>query len=111
MAVTTPAMPGTTVPVTNPTGQEIAVTVTGGTVSAMTVNGNAVTSPFALPPLGAVVLTYSAAPTWLWQDPLDEDFEGYAAENTSQVYNQETDEPVTPHEVGGEAGLGVAEDN
>jgi hypothetical protein len=114
MAVTTPAVPASTVPVTNTTGQQVDVTITGGTMTNVSVNGSTVgagAGSYALPPGGTISMTYTVAPTWAWTDPINLTGQPvYAAENTGAV-NQMTDEPEPAHGVGGEPGLGIAEDN
>jgi hypothetical protein len=56
-------------------------------------------------------MTYSVAPTWAWTDPVNLTGQPvYGAENTGAI-NQLTDEPLPSHAVGGEPGLGIAEDN
>ena len=71
-AVTSPAVPATTVPVTNSTGTVVAVTITGGTLTSVVVNGTqAGTSAgtYLVPVGGTVSVTFSAAPTWTWALP------------------------------------------
>lgn len=113
--VTTPSIPASTVPVVNSTGMQLSVQVTGGTVSNISVNGSTAASgsnvSVPLPPGGSIVLTYSVVPTsWAWSDPEDASFEGGSP--NPGPYSQLTDEPgITAHTVGGEPGLGLAEDN
>ena len=72
--VATPAMPLSGVAEANGAGVDIAVTVTGGTVTAINVGSNAanltatgLTSGTVIVRDGyAVSVTYSAAPTWVW---------------------------------------------
>jgi hypothetical protein len=68
--VATPAVPATTVAADNATGVPVAVTVTGGTVTAVTVNGTqalAAAGTVIVPYPGTVSLTYaSGSPTWSW---------------------------------------------
>ena len=64
-----PAVPATATLYTNPYPYAYDVYLTGGTVTAVAVNG--VTTGFTsgyffIPPLGTIELTYSAAPTWVW---------------------------------------------
>lgn len=65
-----PAVPATTVAYVNTTGQSAQVTVTGGTVTHIAVNGSDVataTDYTATVPAGeTITLTYSAAPSWYW---------------------------------------------
>lgn len=66
---TTPAVPLTTVPVTNTSPLPATVVVTGGTVTGVAVNGVSVGSgdgTYTVPSGQAITLTYSAAPTWTW---------------------------------------------
>lgn len=68
-----PAVPATTVTVSNPNATPTAVTVTGGAVTAITVNGTVTgqTSGIVIVPVGGTISwTGSAAPTWTWQLPL-----------------------------------------
>jgi hypothetical protein len=68
-SVTTPSVPATTVAVQNTTGYNVQVVVTGGTVTAVKVNGATVLSGdgTATVPAGSTIsITYSAAPTWAW---------------------------------------------
>ena len=70
--ITSPAVPATTVPVTNSTGTVVAVTITGGTLTSVVVNGTqAGTSAgtYLVPVAGTVSITFSAAPTWAWALP------------------------------------------
>lgn len=70
-----PAVPASTSPQSNTTGQPVAVNVIGGTVTAVAVNGvtqtvdgvNIVGGMFIVPSGGTITLTYSVAPTWTWQ--------------------------------------------
>lgn len=67
--VTSPGVPGTTVPYVSTYNDPVLVTVIGGTVSNVAINGSNVGSgdgTYLLPALGTITLTYSAAPTWSW---------------------------------------------
>ena len=72
--IATPAMPATTVPVSNPNGVTAMITVTGGTVTAISTGSNSgslsatgITSgTLFLPNDWAIAVTYSVAPTWTW---------------------------------------------
>jgi hypothetical protein len=67
--ITAPAVPATGVAQYNNTGQPVTVTVSGGTVTAITVNGTAtgLTSGVILVPAnGTIAITYSVLPTWTW---------------------------------------------
>lgn len=73
----TPALPLTTVPVTNNTGKNISVVfAAAGTVTVIHVNGvttnitQDASKPVALPPGATIDMTYSAAPMWAWLDYL-----------------------------------------
>lgn len=66
---TTPTMPATATAVVNTHPYDVNVTITGGTVTHIKVNGTAtgVTSgSFVVPSGGSVSITYSAAPSWVW---------------------------------------------
>jgi hypothetical protein len=70
-AATAPGMPSSTTPLTNPFWRDAAVTVTGGTVSAVSVDGQAqgftATGFTVIVPSGkTITLTYSAGPAWHW---------------------------------------------
>lgn len=67
--VAPPALPATTVALQNPFWRDAAVTVSGGTVTAITVDGAAtgITAGTVFVPTGkSVAITYSAAPSWSW---------------------------------------------
>lgn len=67
--VSTPAVPASTTAQYNNNAQAVAVTVTGGTVSAISVGGVATgltTGTFYVPAGSSITLTYSVAPTWSW---------------------------------------------
>jgi hypothetical protein len=67
--VTQPAVPASASAVFNGNGFPVAVTVTGGTVTGISVNGTATgltSGTVTVPVAGTVTLTYSAAPTWTW---------------------------------------------
>jgi hypothetical protein len=65
-----PALPASTVAATNTSGGTAYVTVTGGTVTHIAVNGSDVataTNYTATVPAGATIaVTYSSAPAWYW---------------------------------------------
>ena len=69
-SVTTPAVAASGTPVTNSTGQNVTVTLSGGTVTAVVVNSltvaTATSSTVVVPAGQTITLTYSAAPTWTW---------------------------------------------
>lgn len=67
-----PGMPASNTPVANTSGTVIAANVSGGTVTAININGVAsgATSGIVLVPVGAAIsITYSVAPTWTWALP------------------------------------------
>lgn len=116
-----PPVPASTVTYTNSTGQTAYVTVIGGTVTHVTVNGTdrATSSPanVMLPAGESISLTYSAAPVWAWMDFLDlpnSDSLGttYASENTvapsgAAGYSPVNALPYAAHAEGGFPGFGV----
>lgn len=67
----TPAVPASTVNATNTTGEPVAVTVTGGTITAVVVNAvtvSTVTGVTVVVPAGQTIsITYTVAPTWVWK--------------------------------------------
>ena len=68
-AKTAPSVPATTVALQNPFWRDCAVSVSGGTVSAIAVAGVAtgLTAGTVIVPSGkTITLTYSSAPTWVW---------------------------------------------
>lgn len=68
--LTTPAVPASTTPVTNTSGFPVLVVITGGTMTAVIVNGVTVgtgAGTYALPNGQAISMTYTVAPTWSWQ--------------------------------------------
>ena len=74
--ISPPAVPASGTPQTNTTGQNIWVTTTGGTVTAVTVTGPGAPAALSgngsilLPPNCSITLTYSAAPTWTWKQAI-----------------------------------------
>jgi hypothetical protein len=65
----TPSVPASGTPVTNTSPIAASVTVSGGTVSNVAVNGVSVGTgdgTYTVPSGQAITLTYSAAPTWAW---------------------------------------------
>jgi hypothetical protein len=67
--VTTPGVPTSNTPVTNATGQPVNVTITGGTMTAVVVNGTTVgvgAGTYQVPSGGTITLTFTVAPTWNW---------------------------------------------
>jgi hypothetical protein len=70
--VSSPAVPLTTVPVANSTGTVVAVTITGGTLTFVFVNGvqaGTTAGVYLVPVAGTISITFSAAPTWAWALP------------------------------------------
>lgn len=70
-AATSPGMPSSTTPLTNPFFRDAVVVVTGGTVSAVSVDGvaqgYAATGFTVIVPSGkTITLTYSVTPSWKW---------------------------------------------
>jgi hypothetical protein len=72
-AVTTPAVPATTVNALNSTAFPVRVTVTGGTVTVIAIGPagstsatGAIAGSFILQPGWAIAITYTVAPTWVW---------------------------------------------
>lgn len=65
-----PPVPASTVTYTNTSGQTAFVTVTGGTVTHITVNGSdqATSTNFmaTVPAGGTIAITYSVVPAWYW---------------------------------------------
>lgn len=69
LGLTTPAIPATTVPVTNTGSIPATVVITGGTMTNVSINGVTVgtgAGTYTLPAGGTITLTYTAAPTWTW---------------------------------------------
>jgi hypothetical protein len=67
--VTAPSVPATTVALQNPFWRHAWVVVSGGTVTAIAVDGVATgltSGSFRVPSGKTITLTYSAAPTWKW---------------------------------------------
>ncbi len=68
-AVVTPTVPATTVAQQNPYSQPVQVVITGGTITAVIVNGVTVgtaAGTYYVPAYGSISITYSVAPTWAW---------------------------------------------
>lgn len=65
----TPAVPGSTTPVTNTATLPAQVVITGGTMTNVSVNGVTVgtgAGTYTVPAGGTITMTYSVAPTWTW---------------------------------------------
>lgn len=68
---TQPALPASTVAATNGNPVSLSVSITGGTVTVITLNGTVTgltTGTFTVPPGGTLAVTYSVAPTWTVSD-------------------------------------------
>jgi hypothetical protein len=71
--VSSPAVPLTTVAVTNGTGTVVAVTISAGTLTFVYVNGvqaGTTAGTYLVPVGGTISITYSVAPTWAWALPV-----------------------------------------
>lgn len=119
MAVTTPAVPASTVPVPNQTGQYVDVALSGFTLTNVSLtdqSGNVTTvgstnTSYGVPPGYSIAITYTVAGTWAWTDPLDTGYTPtYSAENLSLI-NEIGQLPYPAHAEGGEPGLGTAVSN
>lgn len=67
--VGSPAVPASGVAAQNTNSVPVQVVISGGTVTAVTVNGVQVGSgdgTYTVPAYGAISVTYSVAPTWVW---------------------------------------------
>lgn len=68
---TWPALPASATPLANPNPVPISVTISGGTVTAISINGGAsvgIAGTFTLQPGWTIAVTYSVAPTWTVAD-------------------------------------------
>jgi hypothetical protein len=116
MAISSPAVPASTVAQLNDTGQFVNVALTGFTLTSVVVNGTQVgttNANYALPPGGSIAVTYTVAGTWAWTVPNEEGLgytPTYSAENL-RVINEIGDLPWPAHAEGGESGLGEAVSN
>lgn len=121
MAVSTPAIPASGVPVPNQTGQYVDAAITGGTVTAVNIidqNGNSTQVAsgtgvnIGIPPGFSISWTGSVAPTsWNWTDPVATGYTPtYSAENLALI-NEIGQLPYAAHTEGGEPGLGAAVSN
>lgn len=66
---TAPSVPSSGTAATNSYAWAVLATITGGTVTAVTVNGTQVgsgTGSYWVPAGGTIAITYSSAPTWTW---------------------------------------------
>ena len=65
----TPSVPASTVAVQNNNPAPVTVVITGGTMTAVIINGITAgtgAGTYTVPPAGAISMTYSVAPTWAW---------------------------------------------
>lgn len=74
--VTSPAVPASTVPVTNTTGKTVSVRIGGGAYTVVTINSfgmskasNGDWTSWVLPPGQTIAITYTSAPLWSWLAP------------------------------------------
>jgi hypothetical protein len=118
MAVSTPAVPATTVPVLNATGQYVDVAVIGGTMTNVSVNGVTVgagAGNYSVPPGGSIAMTFTVAPTWAWTAPIATSYTpGYSAYNTQAElagYSPYTSLVYPVHAGSGQAGFGAGVSN
>jgi hypothetical protein len=66
-----PAVPASTTPVANENTYPVNVAISGGTITAVTVNGVQVGTgdgTYLVPSGGTIAVTYSVAPTWVWSN-------------------------------------------
>lgn len=69
LALTAPTMPASTVALKNPFLQDCLVYVSGGTVTAIVINGvttGLTSGTFLVEANQTIAITQSAAPTWVW---------------------------------------------
>lgn len=67
-----PAVPGSTVAYANASGSVMAVTISGGTLTSVVINGTqagTAAGTYLVPAGGTIAITYSSAPTWTWALP------------------------------------------
>jgi hypothetical protein len=121
----TPAIPVSTVPVMNTTGQDITVVLGAGTVTHITVNGTdrGTTTPaqVMVPNGQSITLTYSVAPVWAWLnffnlDVLDSLGTVYATNNAILAtavsgYSEANSLPYAQHAATGNSGFGTGISN
>lgn len=65
----TPSVPASGTPVKNTSPMPVTVVITGGTMTAVVINGVTVGSgagTYTLPAGASITLTYTVAPTWTW---------------------------------------------
>jgi hypothetical protein len=64
-----PSFPASATPVSNTYGVPVVVTISGGTISNVSVNGSTVGTTggtYILPWLGTITVTYTGSPAWTW---------------------------------------------
>lgn len=119
MAVPTPAIPASTVPVVNNTGQYVNCAIVGGTMTNVSVNGVTVgtgAGNYSLPPGASLTMTYSVAPTsmtWTSAQPTAYN-SGYSTENYQAEgagYNPVSSMFYASHATGGFPGLATGVSN
>lgn len=121
MAVTAPAVPATGVPVTNPTGDFVSVTIAanGATITNVSVNGvtvGAAAGSYMVPPGGNISIAYTVAtPTWTWNNFIDmAQVPGFYANNSNAElagWSPYTALPYPAHATLGTPGLGTGVSN
>ena len=74
-STSTPGFPGSNTPVTNTNKWAVFVTITGGTLTNVLVNGvsaGTTAGTYVVPASQTIAITYSVAPTWAWAGVLTE---------------------------------------
>jgi hypothetical protein len=119
MAVATPAIPASTVPVVNNTGQYVNCAIVGGTMTNVSVNGVTVgagAGNYSLPPGASLTMTYTVVPTsmtWTSAQPTAYN-PGYSTSNPGAegpAYNPITAMLYPAHALASFAGWGVGVSN
>jgi hypothetical protein len=119
MGVATPAIPASTVPVVNNTGQYVNCNIAGGTMTNVSVNGVTVgtgAGNYSLPPGASLTMTYTVVPTsmtWTSAQPTAYN-PGYSTENYQAEgpgYNPITSMLYPSHATGGFTGLATGVSN
>jgi len=67
--LSTPSVPASGTPVSNPSAMPVTVVITGGTMTNVVINGVSVgtgAGTYTLPQGASITLTYTVAPTWTW---------------------------------------------
>jgi hypothetical protein len=119
MAVVTPAVPASTVPVVNNTGQYVACAIVGGTMTNVSINGVTAgtgAGNYSLPPGASLTMTYTVAPTSMtWTAPPATSYTpGYSTENLGAEgagYSPLTSMPYAQHAVASFPNLGTGVSN